>query len=181
MVKKNNKKVNWERGSAELIGFAVCLPFLLIFSIAILSTIQISIVKQTTQYVTYSAARAASLSATFDIAKQRADTVLSVYLYGDKTEHYEIKPSVTVCGIQELNGDGSKINTNVVDYVVIDPETKKEYVYSPDMTTKMRWRNNDILIVTVRIKMKSICPFVSSMKINSAQQMVAVEGGIEYK
>lgn len=181
LKKKKMRGIDWKKGSAEAVGFAVCLPFLLIFSIAILSTIQTSIVKQTTQYVTYSAARAASLSASFDIAKQRADTVLSVYLYGDKTENYEIKPSITVGGIQELNGDGSKINNDVVEYVVIDPESGREYQYKPNMNTKMRWRNNDILVLTVRIKMNSICPFVNSIKVNSAQQMAAIEGGIEYK
>jgi len=53
------KKINWKKGSGELIGFAICLPMIMFIILGLVMILQLGLAKQSLEYATYSAARAA--------------------------------------------------------------------------------------------------------------------------
>ena len=175
-------KINWRTGSGEAISFAVCIPMMTIIFIMLLSTIQMSVLKQSVEYVTYSAARAASLSATFDRAQSRAETIVSTYIYGDP-EH-GVEPSIRTGGMQQHNGSRQQLNEGVITYQIFDNKGSQQTGIYENITSdpgselntmKREWKHKYFLVLTTNISYKTVCPFISSAQTAKAQQIVVIE------
>ena len=67
------KKIDWRSGVGELIGFAICLPLIMILLCGLIMVVQLGSAKQTLEYATYSAARGAVVQETFYQAKSAAE------------------------------------------------------------------------------------------------------------
>lgn len=53
------KKINWKKGSSELISMTICLPLLLFIIYAMVGVIQLGLMRQTLEYTVYASTRAA--------------------------------------------------------------------------------------------------------------------------
>ena len=58
-LKHRFKGIRWKRGGGELIGFAICLPMIMLVISGIILILQLGLAKQKLEYAAYSAARAA--------------------------------------------------------------------------------------------------------------------------
>lgn len=74
-IKQNQKKkIDWHRGSAELIGIGLAMPVLCLLLIMIVGIMQAGIMRQSLEYTTYMAARAAVTCETSAEAMEQART-----------------------------------------------------------------------------------------------------------
>lgn len=70
------KKINFRNGNGEMLGFAVCIPILVIMIIGVLAISTFSIRSQQLTVSTYAAGRSAAVSQTKEIGMNRAKAVL---------------------------------------------------------------------------------------------------------
>lgn len=75
------RKVNWRRGGGELIGFALVLPIVMMVFCAIIMAAQLGLARQTIEYTTYSACRAAVICETETQAQLAAEKVVDDMIY----------------------------------------------------------------------------------------------------
>lgn len=59
-ILKRNRRINWRRGSAELVGLALVLPIICFILIVSMGVMQVGIMRLAVEHSTYMAARAAS-------------------------------------------------------------------------------------------------------------------------
>ena len=69
------QKINWKKGSGEIIGFGIVMPMLVLLFCGIISAAQLSMANETLQYSAYSSCRAAVVTADESLALTRAETV----------------------------------------------------------------------------------------------------------
>ena len=74
-------KINWRKGGGELIGFVLVLPVLLMVFCAIIMAAQLGIARQSVEYTTYSAARAAVICENQAQAQQAAELIVGDMIY----------------------------------------------------------------------------------------------------
>ena len=70
--KLKKRKINWKRGSGELIGFCLVLPMMCLILFSVVSLMQTGILRQTLEYATYMGARAAVVCENETIANASA-------------------------------------------------------------------------------------------------------------
>jgi Flp pilus assembly protein TadG len=75
------RKIKWERGSGELLGFAIALPLILIVFCAIIMAAQLGLARQALEYALYTAGRAAVVQNDFPSARNAAEMVAGTELY----------------------------------------------------------------------------------------------------
>ena len=85
----NFRKINFKKGSGEIIGFTLLIPFVLLLIVAILSATQISSINQKLTYSTYVTARTASVSSKDDQVKIRVEAVLKD-MYGENYDTVQV-------------------------------------------------------------------------------------------
>lgn len=127
--KNTNRKrpLELKRGSMEIVGYMVCLPFLMIVVLALMATVQISVVKQTMEFASYSAARAMSLSSKYTVGKQRAEIIIDAYIKGNSS--YNIKPVFQSVGLKhksynnvsrtDSNAGSKSYSPDCIDYYLV--------------------------------------------------------------
>ena len=86
---RNRNFEEWKRGSGELLGFAIVVPFVMLLICAILSATQVSSLQQRLTYATYTASRAACVSNNEERAVFRADAVVAD-MYGSSYTGYKL-------------------------------------------------------------------------------------------
>lgn len=70
----------WHKGSGELTGFAIIMPFIILLIFIIVGATEISIVNQKLTYTAYDCCRAAVVSETMDSAEDRAIEMYEYHL-----------------------------------------------------------------------------------------------------
>lgn len=75
------RKVNWRQGGGELIGFVLILPVIMLVFCAIIMAAQLGIARQSVEYTTYSAARAAVICENQTQAEQAAELIVEEMIY----------------------------------------------------------------------------------------------------
>lgn len=103
------RKINWKKGSSELIGFAMVIPLLAILMFTIINIMQLGLVRQTLEYTTYMSARAAVVCEDYDTALTQAETTARMTLanstYGVDPDQVQIHLEL-VGGTSSTNGSG---------------------------------------------------------------------------
>lgn len=196
-MRKRLRKIDLATGSIELVGYMVCLPFLMIMILILISTVQTSIARQNLEFASYSATRAGALSSTYSLAKKRTEKIIDTYLHGD--EAYGINPVISVIHNSDnvVNGQNDCIDYYLL-YTGDDPKygeityrdgalTVGSKYYSDEYNggnaftafkTNEKLLNNIwddcILITEVTVTYPSICPFMKTKTIKT-QQIMKVE------
>ena len=123
------KKVKWDEGASEILSFAVIIPFILFLISAIISSAQVSIVKQRLTVFSYSACRAAVVCEDESYAEDRADAVLDEiygYLFIDGGYNFNVPSTASnnnVYYTMELIGNnptwvkGKMVRLTVYQYI----------------------------------------------------------------
>ena len=75
------KKVRWRKGGGELIGFVLVLPIIMFVFSAIIMAAQLGIARQSIEYTTYSAARAAVICENQNQAQSAAELIVNDMIY----------------------------------------------------------------------------------------------------
>ena len=70
------KNINWRKGGGELLGFAMVLPAIMLVFGAIIMAAQLGLARQSIEYTTYSAARAAVICESQSQAQQAAELLV---------------------------------------------------------------------------------------------------------
>ena len=70
------KNINWRKGGGELLGFAMVLPAIMLVFGAIIMAAQLGLARQSNEYTTYSAARAAVICESQSQAQQAAELLV---------------------------------------------------------------------------------------------------------
>ena len=70
------KNINWRKGVGELLGFAMVLPAIMLVFGAIIMAAQLGLARQSIEYTTYSAARAAVICESQSQAQQAAELLV---------------------------------------------------------------------------------------------------------
>ena len=137
------KNIKWNKGSGELLGFAICLPMIMFIICGLIMVLQLGLAKQSLEYATYSAARAAVVQ--HDMADARsaasasADATLSSGTIG--VENIEVELEI-VAG-RTLAG-----------------------------TDDIGWQKGALLRCTVTIDINTIAPFAGSRMASEIIMMI---------
>lgn len=103
------KKINWKKGSSELIGFAMVIPLLAILMFTIINIMQLGLIRQTLEYTTYMSARAAVVCEDYNTALTQAETTAKMTLanstYGVDPDQVQVHLEV-VGGTSSTSGSG---------------------------------------------------------------------------
>lgn len=75
------KKINWRQGGGELMGFTLILPVIMLVFCAVIMASQLGIARQSVEYTTYSAARAAVICENQAQAQQAAELIVEDVIY----------------------------------------------------------------------------------------------------
>lgn len=75
-MRSDLKKVQWRKGGGELLGFAMVLPAIMLVFCAIIMAAQLGLARQSIEYTTYSAARAAVICESQSQAQQAAELLV---------------------------------------------------------------------------------------------------------
>lgn len=75
------RKIRWRQGGGELIGFVLVLPVIMLVFCAIVMAAQLGIARQSIEYTTYSAARAAVICETQNQAQLAAELIVDDMIY----------------------------------------------------------------------------------------------------
>lgn len=89
-----------QKASGEMIGFAVCIPMLMLVFAASVSVAEIGLTEEMLEYAAYSGTRAACISVDYDTAQQRLQTVVEEILRRNG------ETSTPTCTITMLDPDG---------------------------------------------------------------------------
>lgn len=107
------KKVKWRKGGGELIGFVIVLPIIMFVFCAIIMAAQLGIARQSIEYTTYSAARAAVICENQSQAQSAAELIVDDMIY----EIPGVEPGSASVTIQNYMGSvwqkGGLINCTV--------------------------------------------------------------------
>lgn len=108
-IKKLKRRINWRKGSAELIGIALTLPVLCVLLLMIVGVIQSGIMRQSLEYTTYLSARAAvtcdSAEAASIQARNTAIMTLEDNTFGIDLEQVRVTVEL-VAGTSDVGGSG---------------------------------------------------------------------------
>lgn len=107
------KKIEWRKGGGELIGFVLVLPVIMFVFCAIIMAAQLGIARQSLEYTTYSAARAAVICENQSQAQSAAELIVDDMIY----EIPGVEPGSASVTIQNYMGSawqkGGLINCTV--------------------------------------------------------------------
>lgn len=81
MVRIKRKRIDYRKGSGELLSFVICLPALLFLFTCIISSIQVGSIKQALDYAAYSCGRTAVVCDTLAAAETRSQLVADKIVY----------------------------------------------------------------------------------------------------
>lgn len=79
-VLKRIKKVDFRKGSGEILGFCAIIPALFALVLVLIAAIQLGITRQRMEYTAYSACRAAVVSSSKSVAETHASGIANDYL-----------------------------------------------------------------------------------------------------
>lgn len=108
-----NRKIDWKRGSAELIGIGLALPVLCVLLIMIVGIMQAGIMRQTMEYATYMAARAAVVCETQQAAQTEATTTAKMTL---QDSSFGIDIDAVTVSVQLVGGTSSTTNGSQIEW-----------------------------------------------------------------
>lgn len=107
------KKVKWRKGGGELIGLVLVLPVIMFVFCAIIMAAQLGVARQSVEYTTYSAARAAVICENQSQAQSAAELIVDDMIY----EIPGVEPGSASVTIQNYMGStwqkGGLINCTV--------------------------------------------------------------------
>ena len=125
-------KINWRKGSSELISMAIVLPILFMLIFGSIGIIQIGLLRQTLEYTAYLSGRAAVVCETMEEAKTEALSAAKMTIaqstFGVDPEHVEVDlqlvggtSSTTGSGIEWEKGAllSCKVSVPAYDYVTL--------------------------------------------------------------
>ena len=95
------KKIDFRKGSGEIIGFCAVIPALFALIIVLIAAIQLGITKQRMEYTAYSSCRAAAISASQNVAQTQAQGVAEEYLNSYNT----VQPGSVIANIEVIDTD----------------------------------------------------------------------------
>lgn len=75
------RRIRWKKGGGELIGFVLVLPIIMFVFCAIIMAGQLGIARQSIEYTTYSAARAAVICENQNQAQLAAELIVDEMIY----------------------------------------------------------------------------------------------------
>lgn len=119
LINKYRNKRFWHKGSGELTGFAIIMPFIIFLIFVIVGTTEIANVNERLTYTAYDCCRAAVVSETMDAAEDRA---IEMYEYhfcsiADATSKYSYVPcELTLVDGTEW-GKGALVKCTVRSYI----------------------------------------------------------------
>lgn len=104
------KKINWKKGSSELISMTICLPLLLFIIYAMVGVIQLGLMRQTLEYTVYASTRAAVVcdnptDAQIQ-ARNTAVTTLENTTFGGDVDNIQVNLKL-VGGTSQAGGTGA--------------------------------------------------------------------------
>ncbi len=109
---EKNKKINWKKGSAELIGIAISFPVLCVMILVVIGIMQTGIIRQSLEYANYMAARAAVTSAEQTTAQQEAYTTAKMTLesstFGVDIDRLDVSLELVGGTSSTIDGSGIK-------------------------------------------------------------------------
>lgn len=104
------KKINWKKGSSELISMTICLPLLLFIIYAMVGVIQLGLMRQTLEYTVYASARAAVVCDDPGEAQRQAKnvavTTLANTTFGGDIDNIQVNLKL-VGGTSQASGAGA--------------------------------------------------------------------------
>lgn len=88
IIQNIRNRTYWRKGSAELLGFMMVLPFIVIMIYIIITTTQVAHINQALTYCAYNACRSAVVSDNKSTAEQRADQTYNLQFGTDNSSTY---------------------------------------------------------------------------------------------
>lgn len=168
MIRKIIKREYWARGSGEFIGFMTVVPAMTILLLLLVSVIQVGIIKNRMEYVTYAAARAAVVSSDIKEAKEQAEKAA--------------KENTKITG-------GAKVILEGVSVDVVDPVTGEITENAGKKKKKSKngreyasgsgnngWGKGTYVRVTVKYKVNPVIAIISGGDKENAITMMVEEG-----
>ena len=76
------RRIRWRKGGGELIGFALIMPTIMLVFCALIMAAQLGIARQSIEYTTYSACRAAVICESKEQAQLAAEKIVRETIYG---------------------------------------------------------------------------------------------------
>ena len=144
MYAKIFTKEFWKQGSGEIIGFMYTLPVLLVLLVMLIGIIQVGALKERLEYTAYVGCRAAVVSKDYDMALKNAKETIKNDLESASI-HYE---------------PGSL----EVDLKLITETSDKK--------KKKEWSKGSYLQCTVKVKVRTVTPFISGFKTSKIVMMI---------
>lgn len=108
------KKINWKKGSSELISMTICLPLLLFIIYAMVGVIQLGLMRQTLEYTVYASTRAAVVCDNPTDAQLQARniavTTLANTTFGGDIDNIQVNLKL-VGGTSQASGAGASASS----------------------------------------------------------------------
>lgn len=80
MVLKNKKKINWKKGSAEIIGFVIVLPAMMLILMGLIGVAQLGLARNALEQAAYIGCRAAVVREDKESAQNAAENAVRMRL-----------------------------------------------------------------------------------------------------
>lgn len=142
LLAKLKNKVNWKKGSSELVSMAIVLPIIFMLIFSVIGIIQIGLVRQTLEYTAYLSGRAAVVCETLEEAKVEA---LSAAKMTISQSTFGVNPDNVVVDLQLVGGTSSttgsgitwekgallscKVSIPAYDYITLSDATFSTTIY----------------------------------------------------
>lgn len=144
------KNIKWKRGGGEMLGFAICVPLVILLICAILSAGYVSSSNQKLTYTAYCVSRAACVSDSPERATLRAQAVFKE-IYGD-------------------NADEVKF-IYVTDTEAV-PRLERNHVYVIIKLLGPSWKKGTLIRCTAYQYLTPLMPFSASLHSQSITMMI---------
>lgn len=108
-------KINWEKGSGEMLSFAIVMPIICLIIIAVIGYFQYSFIRQQLEYATYKTVREAVVCENLAEAQNIAQKAVNAYApkaWLKKGTKIETKLFFTGNGVNGFGMDGSELVEN---------------------------------------------------------------------
>lgn len=157
---KRFKQIKWTKGSGEILGFAIVLPFIILLVVTILSTIQLSNAKQEMMRTAYLASREVCVCDNETDAIDRANVVMK-QIYGDKYKESRYASNNGTSGLyaSRVNNPSGTVS------IVIESDT-------------VGWHKGDILTIYVIQDVKLLMPFANNRQVEKLAFMIENDMGM---
>lgn len=144
------KNIKWKRGGGEMLGFAICVPLVILLICAIMSAGYVSSSNQKLTYAAYCISRAACVSDSPERATLRAEAVFKD-IYGDKADDIKF---IYVTDVEEV------------------PKLERNHVYVIIKLLGPSWKKGTLIRCTTYQYLTPLVPFSDSLHSQSITMMI---------